>query len=534
MFPATVSDVFVENSVLLWRPLMSEHLFSNLSVGRRGLLLLGHLPILAPLFSLVLVLFFFWTACFLSLVNGRVDWLSWIDHRDLEPIVSDTIAEVRTLVWIRVSMNAGILWTSRKDCLIWWQRLTILLQTKMVTRACWIPIGTIMVGVTVCGALWLRTNTILSLRTIFSLVEETPLWAPCLGYLTGGDPVLWLSNFATIKSLWPDDAVYIQLEVWCRVLLKARQYNQLNRVATRFGRRLRDRSSDTLTLTVMFLVCNGRTPNITRLTWSQPSSSFLLWEGKVPSESSEGHRVSTCVGEAEKWNVTSLAGPNHAIHADFENAAGGLATDGVKGRGKGKRNKGRPRNPCDLYWFRFSDHVRKWHLARGWVQSLVQSIGSSEPRRISWRHVLTGKRTATQNCCNEFFLVFAGFHPLSIPACRKRPWFGCVTAGPRTIGIVLNQSRGEDGLPTFRRHNWLGLRLSPHESSTLRSNCTFSAVFASILLTISKLSVYLYLIPWLQFLSGTLHNWRGELRSEMIWMQRRMPDCASMRSVVFW
>ena len=56
MFPATVSDVFVENSALLWRPPMSEHLFSNVSVGRRGLLPLGssrtwRIPILAPLFQ---------------------------------------------------------------------------------------------------------------------------------------------------------------------------------------------------------------------------------------------------------------------------------------------------------------------------------------------------------------------------------------------------------------------------------------------------------------------------------------------------
>ena len=52
-------------------------------------------------------------------------------------------------------------------------RLTFLLQTKMWTRTCWIPCGTVMIGVTRSGATWFRTHTIVSVRAIVSLAGET-------------------------------------------------------------------------------------------------------------------------------------------------------------------------------------------------------------------------------------------------------------------------------------------------------------------------------------------------------------------------
>ena len=46
--------------------------------------------------------------------------------------------------------------------------------------------------------------------------------------VTGGDPLLWLTNFASLKRIQLEDAAFIQLESWCRVLHYAGVYDQLN------------------------------------------------------------------------------------------------------------------------------------------------------------------------------------------------------------------------------------------------------------------------------------------------------------------
>ena len=81
----------------------------------------------------------------------------------------------------------------------------------------------------------------------------------------GSDPVLLLSNFATIKRIRPEDAVYIQLEARCRVLLLAGQYVQLNLERNVCLKEVSRQTNRMLTRNVMFLVCHGKPRNTKHL-----------------------------------------------------------------------------------------------------------------------------------------------------------------------------------------------------------------------------------------------------------------------------
>ena len=84
-----------------------------------------------------------------------------------------------------------------------------------------------MIDVTVSGATWFRTHTIHPFTRRRDAILSPLSLAETMQH-TGGDPVLWLSNFSTIKRLRPEDAVYIQLEAWCSVLSLAGQCGLLD------------------------------------------------------------------------------------------------------------------------------------------------------------------------------------------------------------------------------------------------------------------------------------------------------------------
>jgi hypothetical protein len=81
--------------------------------------------------------------------------------------------------------------------------------------------------------------------------------------LTGGDPLLRLTNFSTLKRIQFEDADSMQLEAWCRVLYYAGQYDQLN-IGGNAWKKCAVRYNRTLMLTRIPVTCRGKTRSIIR------------------------------------------------------------------------------------------------------------------------------------------------------------------------------------------------------------------------------------------------------------------------------
>ena len=153
---------------------------------------------------------------------------------------------------------------------------------------------------------------------------------------------LGLSNFATIKRLRPEDAVDIQLEAWCHILLFAAQYDQLNLGS--------NASLEEVARQIQSYVdAHSDVSCVSRKKAKHDSSRMtaadvivLASRRRVSAGSAGAGRRSWSlarIGKAER-HQSNPTGPYQAAPAECEDAAGEHAKDGMKGCDKGKRNKG--------------------------------------------------------------------------------------------------------------------------------------------------------------------------------------------------